>query len=147
MSFWALAPSFGCAAKFLRFPGSIWRESKCRDWAWQEGSSRFVVERCAWMCKKEVRKQGRIKQKKQNETPRPPRTRDDGWQRKKVGAKNQGRMSLSALAPSFNCAAKFLTLPGSIWRESKSCDWAWQEVSNRFAVESCASMCKKEARK
>lgn len=35
------------------------------------------------------------------------------------GQKNQGRKGFAAFAPSFDCAAKFLRLPGSIWVESK----------------------------
>ena len=56
--------------------------------------------------------------------------------------KNQGRKGLAAFAPSFNCAAKFLRLPGSIWSESKPAIASWQEVSERFPVESCACLCK-----
>ena len=51
-------------------------------------------------------------------------------------------MNLAILAPSFNCAAKFFRLPGSIWRESKTIPEAWQEVSPRFSVETCARLCK-----
>jgi len=51
-------------------------------------------------------------------------------------------MNLAIPAPSFNCAAKFLRLPGSIWRESKTIPKAWQGVSRRFSVETCARLCK-----
>ena len=56
--------------------------------------------------------------------------------------KNQGRKGLAAFAPSFNCAAKFLRLPGSIWSETKPTIVAWQEVSERLPVETCACLCK-----
>src|ERR1700739_229852 len=65
-----------------------------------------------------------------------------GADRRGGGAKNQGRKCLAAFAPSFNCAAKFLRLPGSIWRENKPPDLALQEVSERFPVETCARLCK-----
>jgi hypothetical protein len=84
---------------------------------------------------KEAKKQRSKEAKKQ-------RSKEELWSTdssgEKSGPKNQGRMSLSALAPSFNCAAKFLRLPGSIWAHDKSCDWTLQEDSNRSVVESCA---------
>jgi hypothetical protein len=52
-------------------------------------------------------------------------------------------MNLSVLAPSFNCAAKFLKLPGSICGEGRPADGAWQEGLERFPVESCAWLCKR----
>jgi hypothetical protein len=55
-------------------------------------------------------------------------------------------MSLAALAPSFNCAAKFMTLSGSIWDESKPAFPPWQEVSRAFSVETCAHLCKTGAK-
>jgi hypothetical protein len=53
-------------------------------------------------------------------------------------------MSLAALAPSFNCAAKFFRFPGSIWSESKSEKKSWQEESERNAVERCGRVWKRE---
>src|SRR5271169_6365370 len=51
-------------------------------------------------------------------------------------------MNLSVLAPSFNCAAKCLKLPGSIWGERKPTNGTWQGVSEQFPVETCACLCK-----
>ena len=47
------------------------------------------------------------------------------------------------LSPSFNCAAKFLRLSGSIWRQNKLDGRGWQVASTRFPVESCARLCKR----
>jgi len=47
------------------------------------------------------------------------------------------------LSPSFNCAAKFLRLSGSIWGQNKPDGRGWQEASTRFPVESCARLCKR----
>src|SRR5690348_8600354 len=57
-------------------------------------------------------------------------------------AKNRRRNNLAAAAPSFNCAVKFLRLPGSIWVESKPGPFSWQAKSENSTVESCACLCK-----
>jgi hypothetical protein len=57
---------------------------------------------------------------------------------------NQGRKGLAACAPLLDCAVEFLKLPGSIWDHNKTPAKSWQEVSRRFAVESCALLCKTE---
>jgi hypothetical protein len=41
-------------------------------------------------------------------------------------------------SPSFNCAAKFLTLSGSISRENKTAGQTWQEGLRRFC---CGKLC------
>ncbi|MGB2664672.1 MAG: hypothetical protein WAK48_11745, partial [Candidatus Acidiferrum sp.] len=52
--------------------------------------------------------------------------------------------NLAALAPSFDCAGKFLRLTGSIWHHSILPIFGWQVVSNSFAVHFCANLCKSE---
>lgn len=47
-------------------------------------------------------------------------------------------MNLPVLAPSFNCAAKFLRLPGSIWPRQYSFHFA---LARGLRAISCANLC------
>jgi hypothetical protein len=94
------APSFNCAAKFLRLPGSIWRDFKLNLKAWQEVFEQIAVQICACLCKRKVTT---LENKRQENAAK--------HREKKTSRKNRGRVNLSILAPSFNCAAKFLGSP------------------------------------
>src|SRR5215469_144077 len=81
-------------------PGSICRENILASFSWQEVSLSFSVETCVGLCKSQCAEAFH----------RVPALRRRGLFFRS-GKKNRGRMNLSVLAPSFNCAAKFLCFP------------------------------------
>ena len=52
--------------------------------------------------------------------------------------KIEGAWTFRFLRPLLDCAAKFLRLLGSIWRENKTSTQTWQEVLLWKAVQKCA---------
>jgi len=58
--------------------------------------------------------------------------------------KIEGAWTFRFLRPLLDCAAKFLRLPGSIWRENTAPGKSWQEALPHFAVDACALLCKTE---
>ena len=57
--------------------------------------------------------------------------------------KNRGRMSLSVLAPSFNCAAKFLFFPAQSVARIFLLRFLGKRSRPSFSVETCVTLCKK----
>jgi hypothetical protein len=65
----------------------------------------------------------------------------EGEQAAQNGRKNhRGRNGLATAAPSFNCAAKFLRLPGSICTQHRTPPSGVQGDCSRSIVESCAQL-------
>src|SRR5215469_7566968 len=91
---------FQLRRKVFMLPGSICRENIPAPFSWQEVSLSFSVETCVGLCKSQCAEAFH----------RVPALRRRGLFFRS-GKKNRGRMNLSVLAPSFNCAAKFLCFP------------------------------------
>src|SRR5215469_10380496 len=141
MSLSVLAPSFNCAAKFLRFPAQSVARIFLPHFLGKRSPSLFLWKPVHPCAKTWLRLAAAFCA---SSSPSPPRLSGGALPEEALTKKSRAHEPFGSCA-LFQLSRKVFMLSGSIYREDIPAPFPWQEVSLFFPVETCAPLCKKLA--